>query len=76
MERLIEILEEIQPEIDYTTCTDLIDGHYLDSLSIISLVAELEEEFDITIPTVDTVPDNFNSAENLWTLITRLQEES
>ncbi len=76
MERLIEILEEIQPEIDYTTCTDLIDGHYLDSLSIISLVAELEEEFDITIPTVDIVPDNFNSAENLWTLITRLQEES
>ena len=76
MERLIEILEEIQPEIDYTTCTDLIDGHYLDSLSIISLVAELEEEFDITIPTVDIVPDNFNSAENLWTLITRLQEET
>lgn len=76
MERLIEILEEIQPETDYTTCTDLIDGHYLDSLSIISLVAELEEEFDITIPTVDIVPDNFNSAENLWTLITRLQEES
>ncbi len=76
MERLIEILEEIQPEIDYTTCTDLIDGHYLDSLSIISLVAELEEEFDITIPTVDIVPDNFNSAENLWTLITRLQEEA
>ena len=76
MERLIEILEEIQPEIDYTTCTDLIDGHYLDSLSIISLVAELEEKFDITIPTVDIVPDNFNSAENLWTLITRLQEES
>lgn len=76
MERLIEILEEIQPEIDYTTCTDLIDGHYLDSLSIISLVAELEEEFDITIPTVDIVPDNFNSAENLWTLIMRLQEEA
>lgn len=76
MERLIEILEEIQPEIDYTTCTDLIDGHYLDSLSIISLVAELEEEFDITIPTVDIVPDNFNSVENLWTLITRLQEEA
>ena len=43
MKRLIEILEEIQPEVDYTTCTDLIDGHHLDSLSIISLVAELEE---------------------------------
>ncbi len=75
MERLIEILEEIQPEVDYTTCKDLIDGHYLDSLSILSLVAEMEEEFDITIPTVEIIPENFNSAENLWAMIVRLQEE-
>ena len=75
MERLIEILEEIQPEVDYFTCTDLIDGHHLDSLSIISLVAELEEESDITIPTVEIIPDNFNSAKNLWAMIVRLQEE-
>lgn len=74
-ERLIEILEEIQPDVDYKTCKDLIDGHYLDSLSILSLVAELEEEYDITIPTVEIVPDNFNSAENLWMMITRLREE-
>ncbi len=74
-ERLIEILEEIQPDVDYETCKDLIDGHYLDSLSILSLVAELEEEYDITIPTVEIVPDNFNSAENLWMMITRLREE-
>ena len=50
MERLIAILEDIQPEVDYNTCTDLIDGHYLDSLAIISLVAEIEDEFDIKIP--------------------------
>ena len=75
MKRLIEILEEIQPEVDYTTCTDLIDGHHLDSLSIISLVAELEEEFDIISPTVEIIPENFNSAESLWAMIVRLQED-
>ena len=75
MEILFEILEEIQPEVDYETCTDLIDGHYLDSLSILSLVAEIEEEFDITIPTVEIIPENFNSAEALWDMIERLQEE-
>ena len=75
MERLFEILEEIQPEVDYETCTDLIDGHYLDSLSILSLVAEIEEEFDITIPTVEIIPENLNSAEALWDMIERLQEE-
>ena len=76
MKRLIEILEEIQPEVDYTTCTDLIDGHHLDSLSIISLVAELEGEYDIIIPTVEIIPENFNSAESLWAMIVRLQEDN
>ncbi len=75
MERLIRILEDIQPEVDYSTCTDLVDGHYLDSLSIISLVAELEDEFDITIPTVEIITENFNSAESLWKMILRLQED-
>ena len=75
MEKLIEILEDIQPDVDYETCTDLIDGHYLDSLSIISLVAEIEDEFDITIPTVDIVPENFNSAKAMYAMIQRLQEE-
>ena len=66
MEKLIEILEDIHPDVDYETCTDLIDGHILDSLSIISLVAELEDEFDITIPAVDIIPANFNSAAAMW----------
>ncbi|MFG6326531.1 MAG: acyl carrier protein [Lachnospiraceae bacterium] len=75
MERLIEILEEIKPEIDYTQCNNLIDGHHLDSLSILSLVAELEEEYDITIPAVEIIPENFNSADSLYRMIKRLQEE-
>ena len=75
MERLIEILEDIQPDVDYANCTDLIDGHYLNSLAIISLIAELEEEYDITIPAVEIVPDNFNSAERMMKMIERLQEE-
>ena len=74
MERLIEILEEIQPGADYRTCTNLVDGHILDSLSILSLVAELEEEFDIIIPTVEIIPDHFNS-ESIYALIVRLREE-
>lgn len=75
MNELIEILEDINPGIDYTQCRDLIDGHYLDSLSIISLIAELEDEFDVTIPAVEIIPQNFNSAEAMWNLILRLQEE-
>ena len=75
MERLIEILEEIQPGADYRTCTNLVDGHILDSLSILSLVAELEEEFDIIIPRwrlsrIISIP-----LKAFYALIVRLREE-
>lgn len=75
MNELIEILEELQPEVDYETCTDLIDGHRLDSLSILALIAELEDAFDITIPAVEIIPANFNSAQAIWAMVTRLQED-
>lgn len=75
MEKLIEILEDICPGVDYESREDLIDGHVLESLSIIALIAELEEEFDITIPAIEIVPANFNSAKAMMAMITRLAEE-
>ena len=74
MERLYEILEDIQPGVNYKECDTLIDGHFLDSLSIIALVAELEDEYDITIPAVEIIPANFNSAKAMWKMIQRLEE--
>ena len=74
MERLYEILEDIQPGVNYKDCENLIDGHFLDSLSIIALVAELEDEYDITIPAVEIIPANFNSAKAMWKMIQRLEE--
>lgn len=75
MDRLLEILEEIQPDVDYENCQDLIDGHHLDSLMILSLIAEIEDEFDVEIPTVEIVPSNLNSIKSIYALIERLQEE-
>lgn len=75
MEKLVEILEELQPEVDYETCDNLVDGRYLDSLTILSLVSEIEDTFDVQIPTVEIIPSNFNSAKKIWELIERLQEE-
>ena len=75
MERLIEILEELQPDVDFNTTENLVDGRYLDSLTILSLIAEIEEEFDVEIPTVEIIPSNFNSAKKIWALIERLRDE-
>lgn len=75
MEELIEILEDIKPDVDYEKCTTLIDDHFLGSLQIISLVAELEDAFDISIPTVEIKAENFNSAKALWTMVQKLKDE-
>ena len=74
-EQIIEILEDIQPEADYETCQTLIDDHILTSLDGLSLVAELEDEFDVTIPTVEIIPSNFNSVDAIAAMVERLQEE-
>ena len=75
MEKLIEILEDIQPGVDYATCENLIDGQILNSLTILALVAEIEDAFDVVIPAVWILPENFNSAARIWNLICRLEEE-
>ena len=71
-EKVIEILGDINPDIDYTSETSLIDGGLLDSFDIVSLVGELNDAFDISITVVDLVPENFNSADAMAELVERL----
>lgn len=75
MDRLIEILTDLHPDLDFETATDLIDGKVLDSFDIVTLVAEIDSEFDVAIPAEALIPENFNSAKALWALIERLMEE-
>ena len=74
MDRLIEILEEVMPGVDVENTDRLVDDNILDSFAIISLVAELEEEYDITVSPAELVPENFNSAKALWEMVQRLSE--
>lgn len=75
METIISILEELKPGIDFAAQTDLVDKRVLDSLTIIAFIGELEDEFDITIPAVEIVADNFNSVEAIHALVQRLCDE-
>lgn len=75
METLIEILEEIVADVDFETCDTLIDDGILDSFAILSIVSELQDEFDIVISPANIIPDNFNSAEALWNMVCRLRDE-
>lgn len=74
MEQLLAILNEMNDTIDYESEKALIDGEIIDSLDLMGLISEMEEAFDITIEMEDIIPENFNSAEAMWELITRLQD--
>ena len=74
MEELLDILNEIDDSIDYENEKALIDDHLLDSFSIITLVSELEDHFDIEIDAAEMTPENFNPAEALWAMVQRIQE--
>ena len=75
MSELIEILENLHPEVDFDTCTTLIDDKILDSFDIITIISEINEEFDVVIPAEEIIPENFNSAQALFDLVTRLSDE-
>ena len=75
MEKLLEILEGLHPEVDFSTCDDLIDGKILDSFDIVTIVAEVNAEYDVAIPAEEMIPENFNSADALWALIEKLMDE-
>lgn len=75
MEQLLEILKELHPEVDFETNDRLIDGKVLDSFDIVSVIAEINSEFDVAIPAEEIIPENFNSAQALWALVEKLMDE-
>lgn len=74
MKKLMELLMELDDSIDWENETALIDERILDSFGVISLISELEEQFDIEIEASEIIPQNLNSADAMWKMIQRLQE--
>ena len=75
MEELLEILTDLHPDVDYESCTALVDDKILDSFDIIAIVSEIDNVFDVAVPAEEIIPENFNSAEAIYSLIQRLLEE-
>ena len=69
MEKLIEILSEICPGVDFKNETQLVDKGLIDSFEMVSIVAAIMDEFDVELDVDDLLPENFNSAEAIYELI-------
>lgn len=75
MEKLLTLLKEIRSDVDFENEDKLIDGGILDSFDIVSIIAEIGEQFEVDISVDDILPENFNSVKAMYSLIERLQNE-
>ena len=72
-EKVLAILKDCCPQVDFETETALIDDGILESFDIVTIVSELMYAFDIQISVEDLMPENFNSADDIVKLVESLQ---
>lgn len=75
MEKLLEILKGIRPDVNFANETALIDDGILDSFDVVSIISELDDEFDVQIRINELDPENFNSVEAIWNLVQQLKSK-
>ena len=73
MEKLLELLKGVRPDLDFENETALIDDGLLDSFDVVSIISEIDEVFGVQIRINELDPDNFNSIETIWNLIQKLK---
>ena len=73
--KLLAILTELNPDVDFAGEENLIADGLMDSFDIIALVGELNDTFDIEIGLEHLLPENFNSVAAMMKLIKKLQAE-
>lgn len=72
MEKVMEILKKLRPDVDFEAERELISGGIFSSFDILNLVEELSDAYDIDIEAEEIIPENLNSAEGIYELIQRL----
>ena len=75
MEKILEILNDLKSGVDFMNVKDLVTGKVLDSIEITSLIASLEEEFDIEIGMEYMENANFDSVEAMWDMVQEILDE-
>ena len=71
MERLMKILGELHPEVNFGGKERLIEGGILDSIDIVSMVTDINAQYGISISADDITKENFETPEGIRALIMR-----
>jgi acyl carrier protein len=68
---IIEILQEIRPEFDFSTSQDFLADGMLDSFDVMTLVSDLEKNFGVIIDGMDIVPANVKNLDAIEKLVAK-----
>ena len=68
-EKILKILKDINPDIDYDSETQLVEDGLFDSLEVMSIVSDLEDVYHIEIDPDDVVAENFNSVKTILKIV-------
>lgn len=74
-ETILEILEDMHPDIDFEQEQNLVTDQVLDSFDLISLATELSDEFDVKITAKQFVKENFENVDALTAMIEMMLED-
>lgn len=74
MEELLKVLKDVNPNIDYENTKNLMSGKVIDSIDMTTILAQLEDTFDIEIDMEYITPQYFDSVEAMWEMIRELMD--
>ena len=75
MDIILERLQDLHEDVDFEECDSLVTDGILDSFDIVSLIGDINDQFDVEITADKITPENFNSAEAIWNLVSDLMDE-
>lgn len=75
MEKILQILNEMKPGVNFENETDIVNKGLLTSMEVVQLVMELNDAFDIEISPIDIVPENFSSLDAINKLVEKCLDE-
>ena len=68
-ERVLEILLDVVPDVDFENEVDLVADKIIDSFAVVAMVNELNDELDIDIPSREILPENFYSLDTIVAMV-------
>ena len=72
-EKLLELLAEEFPDVDFASSDALVDDGILDSMTITGIVSLLTMEFGVEIPYEEITEENFNSVTAMAAMVEDLR---